>query len=255
MEWHAIKKEEVLKHLKSNLQGLSEKEAEKRLEEFGKNELKEIYKINPFKIFLKQFKSFLIYILLVAIAISLLIKHYIDASVIFAIVIMNASLGFIQQYKAEKSILQLKKLFVPKAKVFRDGKLKEISAQEIVPGDIILYEEGDKVLADSRILQSENLEVNEAILTGESNPVEKQETIIKQDGLLHERINILFSGTSIVRGKVKAIVTATGMNTEFGKIALKLQEIKLPETPMQKKLDKFAKQITFLVVIFAILTF
>jgi len=255
MDWHTLKKEEVIKHLKSNLEGLSEKEVAERIKEFGKNELKEVYRVNPVKIFLTQFKSFLVYILLVSIIVSIIIQHYIDASVILAIVILNASLGFIQQYRAEQSILKLRQMFIPKAKVFREGKLRIISSKDIVPGDIIVFEEGDKVLADSRILESENLEVSEAILTGESAPIEKQDSIVKQDGLISERINMLFSGTTIVKGKVKAIVTETGMSTEFGKIALKLQEIKLPETPMQKKLDKFAKQITFIVLIIAVIIF
>ncbi len=255
IDWHSLRKEDVVKALNSDVKGLTEQEAELRLEKYGKNELREVYKINPLKIFFKQFNSFLIYILLAAIIVSLIIQHYIDASVIFAIVILNASLGFIQQYRAEQSILKLRKLFVPKAKVFRAGKLQIISSKDIVPGDIILYEEGDKIIADSRIIEAENLEVNEAILTGESAPIEKLDVIIKQDGLISERINMLFAGTTIVKGKVKAIITETGMRTEFGKIALKLQEIKLPETPMQKKLDKFAKQITVIVLIFAALIF
>jgi len=255
MEWHAIKKEEVIKHLRSSEQGLSQREAELRLKEFGKNELKEIYKVSALKIFFQQFNNFLIYILIAAIIVSLAINHYIDASVIFAIVIMNATIGFVQQYRAEQSILKLRSLFIPKAKVFREGKLEIISSRLLVPGDIILYEEGDKVLADTRILKSENLEVNEAILTGESAPMEKYDSIIKQDGLISERLNMLFAGTSIVKGKVTGIITETGMNTEFGKIARKLQEIKLPETPMQKKLDKFAKQITVVVLILAAIIF
>lgn len=255
MDWHKLKKEEVIKHLNSNPSGLSNREAAKRLEEFGTNELKQIYKLNPLKIFFKQFKSFLIYILLAAIIVSLLIQHYIDAGVVFVIIILNATIGFMQQYKAEKSIIQLRQLFVPKAKVFRENKLHLIPSSQIVPGDIILFEEGDKILADCRILESENLEANEAILTGESNSVEKYDTLIIQDGTIAERINMLFTGTAVVRGKTKAIVVSTGMSTEFGKIALKLQEINLPETPMQKKLDKFAKQVSLVIIIIATITF
>jgi len=255
MNWHALKKEEVIRQLSSSKTGLTEIEARKRFVKYGKNEIKEIYTLNPIKIFLKQFQSFIIYILLAAIIVSIIIQHFIDASVILAIVLLNTSIGFIQQYKAEKSIIELRKLFIPQTKVFRDGKLKIISSQYLVPGDVVEFEEGDKITADSRILETTNLEVNEAILTGESMPVEKLDTIIKQDGILAERLNVLFAGTSIVRGKVKALVTETGMNTEFGRIALKLQEITLPETPMQKKLDKFAKQVSLIVIILAALTF
>jgi len=255
MKWHAIKKEEVIKHLKSDSCGLSSKEAEERLRQFGKNEIKEVYKVHPFKIFLKQFKSFLVYVLLLAIAISFLIKHYIDGSVIAAIVILNASLGFIQQYKTEKSILQLRQMFIPQAKVFRDKKLKIISSQDIVPGDVILFEEGDKILADCRIIETEVVEVNEAVLTGESNSIEKYDTLVREDGIITDRINMLYAGTILVKGKVKAVVVSTGMATEFGRIALKLQEIALPETPMQKKLDKFARQISLIIFIIVAVTF
>ena len=255
MEWHTLAKEEVLKKLNSSLEGLSQKEAEIRLERYGKNVIEEVYKISPFKIFLKQFKSFLIYILLFAIVFSVLIKHFIDASVIFAIVILNASLGFVQQYKAEKSIINLRKLLKPEVRVFRNGRLRQISSEYLVPGDLIRLAEGDKITADCRLTSIENLEVNEAILTGESAPVEKCLEPLKDNTILAERANMLFSGTSIVKGNCRAVVVETGMTTEFGKIATMLQEINLPETPMQKKLDKFAKQVSLIVISLAILTF
>jgi len=253
--WHALKKEEALKKLNSNLQGLTEIEARKRLEKYGKNIIKELYKINPAKIFFKQFKSFLVYILLFATLFSLIIKHYIDAGVIFAIIILNSTLGSIQEYKAEKSILKLKKLMRPKARVFREGRLKKINAEEVVPGDILVLKEGDKIVADCRILESENLEVNEAILTGESLPILKSEDVMPEKTNLAERKNMLFSGTSVVKGNCKAVVVATGMSSEFGKIAGMLQVISLPSTPMQKKLNRFAKQISFVIISLAILIF
>ena len=255
MEWHAVKKEELFRNLKTSEKGLSEVEAAKRLEKYGENELKEIYKINPFKIFVSQFKSFLIYVLIIAALISLFIGHYLDAGVIFAITLINSTVGFIQQYKAETSIAKLRQLFIPQAKVFREGKLKIISSKKLVPGDIILFEQGDKITADCRILESENLELNEAILTGESNSVEKYETLVTPDTLLAERINMLYTGTTVSNGKVTALVVSTAMDSEFGKIALTLQEIVSPETPMQKKLDKFAKQIGLVIIALAALTF
>jgi len=253
--WHALKKEEILRQLKTSSKGLSEREAALRLEKYGKNIIKETYKINPVKIFFKQFKSFLIYILILATLVSLIIKHYVDASVIFAIVLLNSTLGFIQEYKAEKSILKLKKLMRPEAKVFREGKLKKIKAEEVVPGDILVLKEGDKLIADCRLLETENLEVNEAILTGESMPITKITEPLKEKTILAERKNMLFSGTSIVKGSGKAVVVATGMSTEFGKIAGILQTLQLPQTPMQKKLDKFAKQIGLVVLSLAMLIF
>ncbi len=250
----SLKQEDILKKLNTEKKGLTEKEASLRLNKYGKNEIKEVYKISPVKIFLKQFKSFLVYILFVAIIISLIIKHYIDASAILAIVILNSFLGFFQQYKAEKSIVKLKKMLKPESKVYRDGKLKIISSENLVPGDIIKLEEGDKVTADCRILEVDNLETNEAVLTGESLPIQKQTEKIKGKTVLAERKDMLYSGTSVVKGNCKAVVISTGMKTEFGKIATHLQKIKIPETPMQKKLDKFAKQISIIIIFLSILT-
>jgi len=254
MEWHAKKKEELFRILKTSEKGLTEQEAEKRLKD-GLNEIKEIYRINPVKIFLSQFKSFLIYILLIAALISIFIAHYLDASVIFAITLINTIIGFVQQYKAETSIQKLKQLFVPQARIFRNGKLKLMSSKHIVPGDIILFEQGDKITADCRILESENLEVNESILTGESNAVEKYTSLVSPDTILAERLNMLYTGTLVSRGKVTALVVSTAMSTEFGKIALKLQEIETPQTPMQKKLDRFAKQVSIVIIAIAVLAF
>ena len=254
MNWHTLKKEEVLEKLQARKTGLTQRQAAERLDNYGKNVIEQIYKVNVVKIFLKQFKSFLIYILLFAIAFSIFIKHYIDASVIGAIVLLNAAIGFIQQYKAERSIIKLRRLIRPKAKVFREGKLIYIKSEDLVPGDIIVLREGDKITSDCRILSLENLEVNEAILTGESVPVEKFDTVIRDKTILAERKNMLFSGTIVVKGSCKAIVVETGMTTEFGKIAKLLQEIRVPETPMQKKLNKFGKQISLVIVALAILT-
>ncbi|MFH1501265.1 MAG: HAD-IC family P-type ATPase [archaeon] len=248
-QYWAIEKEEVVKHFQSTVSGLSQKEAELRLERYGKNIIQETNKINPWKIFFSQFKSFLVYILLIAAGISLVIQHYLDSSVIFAIVLLNAGIGFFQQYKAEKSILELKKLLVPKTQVMRDKKLHEISSQNIVPGDIIIFDEGDKITADCRIIEIDNLEVNEAVLTGESLPIEKIESRIRPDTMLANRKNMLYTGTTVVKGRCTALVISTGMSTEFGKIASTLQEISVQETPMQKKLDYFAKQISLVVLL------
>lgn len=243
------KKEAILKELQTSSKGLTDKEASLRLETYGKNMIEEVYKIKPMKIFFKQFKSFLIYILLVATLFSIIIKHFLDASVIFLIVLLNATIGFFQQYKAEKSIAELKKILVPNVRVIRNSKLKKISSLNLVPGDIIVLREGDKIMADSRILKAENLEVNEAILTGESLPVEKFDSVLQPKTEIPERKNMLYTGTSIVKGNVKAIVVATGMQTEFGKIAGMLQKIKIKETPMQKRLDRFAKQIGIFILV------
>lgn len=250
MDWHAKTKEEIFSELNSSKSGLSDEEAKQRLQKYGKNEIKKTHRLEPLKIFFSQFKSFLIYILIVAAAISFFIKHYIDGIVISAIVFLNAGIGFFQQYKAEKAIINLKKFVVPESKVVRDGKLKSVSSHELVPGDIVKLKSGDKVNADCRILNYENLQINEAVLTGESLPVDKNDKPLAEDTILAERKNMLFTGTQIVRGSVEAIVVETGMKTEFGKIAGTLQKIKIRKTPMQKRLDKFSRQVGILILIF-----
>jgi len=246
--WHAVKKEAVFKNLKTSEKGLSEKEAELRLAKDGKNIIKEEAKLNAVKIFFMQFKSLMIYILLAAITISIVIKHYLDASVIGAFVLLNTTIGFIQQYKAEKSVKELKKLLVFKAKVLRNGVLKVINVEDIVVGDIVILRQGDKIPADCRIFQYENLEVNESVLTGESLAIEKTNEVLAKDTILAERKNMLYAGTHVERGNCRAIVVSIGMNTEFGKIASMLEKIKEEKTPMQNKLDNFSKKISFFIL-------
>ena len=253
--WHAIKKEDVFKKFRTSEKGLSEKEAELRLERDGKNIIKEEEKLNSIKIFFLQFKSWLVYVLLFSVAISIVIQHYLDAFVIGAIVLLNAIVGFVQQYKAEKSIKELKKLLVLKTKVLRDDKLKLINTEEIVVGDVIILRQGDKIPADCRIFRYENLDVDESILTGESLSVQKTDEILHKDAILAERRNMLYAGTHVERGNCRAVVVSIGMDTEFGKIAGMLQVIKEESTPMQKKLDKFAKKISFFILGLIVLLF
>jgi len=248
--YHSKTKEEIFKELKTSEKGITSEQAEKRLKEYGKNVLKKIHKLRPFKILLEQFHSFLIYILLIAIAVSFFINHFVDGIVISAIVILNVAIGFFQQYKAEKAIASLKKLIVPKSKVIRDGKLLEISSVQLVPGDIVVLNSGDKINADCRIIETENLQTNEAVLTGESLPVNKSLKVLSKKTVLTEQENLLFAGTQIVRGSAKAIVVSTGMNTVFGKIAGSLQEIEIQKTPVQKRLDKFSKQLGIFILAF-----
>lgn len=246
--WHAVKKEAVFKKLKTSEDGLSEKEAEIRLERYGKNIIKEEDKLSALRIFFLQFKSWLIYILLAAIIISIVINHYLDASVISAIVLLNATIGFIQQYKAEKSVKELKKLLILKTKILREGVLRVIDSEDIVAGDVIILRTGDKIPADCRIFRYENLEVDESILTGESLSILKTDDILNRDIILAERKNMLYAGTHVVKGNCRALVVSTGMETEFGEITGQLVKIREEITPMQKKIDKFAKKISFFIV-------
>ncbi len=244
--WHNLDKEKILRVLNSRLQGLTIEEAKVRFSECGPNVLKEAKKTSALALFLEQFKSFLILILLLATVISVIIGEVVEGLIILSIVIMAAVLGFIQNFRAEKALQALKKMVAPLARVIRDGKEQEILAQELVPGDIILVNAGARLNADCRLLEAMSLKVDEAVLTGESVPVEKTAEAISQDVPLSERHNILYTGTSVVYGRGKAIVVATGMQTEFGKIAASLEEIKEEKTPLQVSVDNLGKSLGIL---------
>jgi len=231
-----LSENEVIKSLDSSFKGLTSKEAKSRLNKFGLNELKRKKKISPILIFLKQFNNILIWILIGAVIISFILNEKIDGIVILVILIFNATFGFIQEYKAEKAIEALKKLTALQAKVIRNKETIIIPTYEIVPGDILILSEGDKVPADARIIECHSLETIESSLTGESLPILKSIKILKPDTSLADRINMVYSGTIITQGKAKAIVIATGMRTEIGKIASMLEKIEEPSTPLQKKL-------------------
>jgi len=243
-QFYKLTKEETIKQLQTNEEiGLKNLKVDLRRKKYGLNEITHKKKISPIKIFLQQFVNPLVYILIAAIIISLAIQHFIDAYVILAIVILNAVLGFTQEYKAEKALEMLKKMAAPHARVLRNGHTKVIEATKLVPGDILILETGDKIPADARIIESINLRVNEAILTGESIPKDKTENPIKEDSALADQLNMLFAGTVVAYGRGKAVVTGTGNKTEFGKIADSLHSIEEHQTPLQKKLGKFGKKL------------
>lgn len=227
--------------------GLSQEQAKSLLLKHGKNEIKQINRLKPIKILLEQFNSFLIYILLASSIIMFYLGNLVDAIVIFIIVLLNAGIGFFQQYKAEKAIISLRKMMIPKSTVIREGRVSEIPSAQLVPGDIVLLEQGDKVNADCVLLEADDFKVNEAVLTGESLPVIKSVEKMHEQTSLSKIKNMVFTGTQIVAGSSKALVLATGMNTVFGQIAGTLQEIKDQKTPMQKRLDKFSKQLGFVI--------
>lgn len=235
--------------------GLSDEQIKQSLAIRGLNELKEKNKISPVKIFFLQFRSFIIYILIFAVIISFIVKEYIDASLILGILILNAFLGFIQEYKAEKAIEELRKLSSLKARVLRSGKIIMIETKEIVPGDIIFVEEGSKVPADARIIETTNLEVMEAALTGESDPASKIDRVLEGDLAIAERKNMIFSSTVVTKGRAKAVVISTGMNTEIGKIAGLISTLEKEETPLQKKLESLGKKIGIVTIFIAIVIF
>jgi len=241
---HALKAEKILKALQSKNTGLTTQEAEKRLGIYGANKIEKEKKESPLKVFLSQFQDFLIVILLIATGISFALGEVFDGIIIFSIVFLSAVLGFIQEYRSQKAIEALKKLAAPQANVLRDNRPQKILAEKIVPGDILILNVGDKVAADARIVEEIGLETNESILTGESSPVKKQNIILEGKEIpLADRINMVYSGTIITRGHGKAVVTATGMNTEFGKIAKMISEVEPEKTPLEKKIEKVGKAL------------
>jgi len=241
--WHNLEVSEVLDSLSSKRDGLSQEEAQRRLAEFGPNELAGKEKISPWAIFLEQFNNFLIIILLVAVALSAITGEVADAIVIFAIVLFAAGLGFIQEYRAERAMEVLKRMAAPMASVLRNGKEAEIPSRELAPGDIIILRTGDRIPADCRLIEAVNLKADEASLTGESVPVEKTAQALSGEVKISDRKNIAFMGTAAVYGRGTAVVTATGMATEFGKIATMLQEVEKEQTPLQINLDQLGKWI------------
>jgi len=261
---HSKPVEDVVKQLETDITtGLSEKEVKQRLELYGENKLIKGKGKKAWQILISQFQDFLVYLLFFAIAISLIIgwwestrpgaeawsSEYTDAIVIAAILIVNGILGFYQEFKAEKSMESLKKLAPRFARVRRDNKVIETDYKDVVPGDIILFEEGDKFPADVRIFKKFSLYVDEAILTGESKPVEKQLKVVDQKEILADRTNLGYMNTIITRGNGEGIAIGTGMNTEIGKIAESLQEEQTELSPFQKEVNRFGKLLGILILI------
>lgn len=233
----------VFGELRTSEKGLSPGDAEKRLEEYGKNELKEKEKVSVLKLFLSQFKSILILILVIASIVSALLGEAIDAVVILFTVFLAGILGFVQEYRAEKAIELLKSLTSPEATVIRNGTEKKIPSTDLVPGDIILLQIGDRIPADARIIEEFNLKVDESSLTGESVPAQKVTDNLPPDTPEADRKNMVYAGTAVAYGRGKAVITATGMKTSFGELAGLLGTIERSRTPLQESLDKFGRWV------------
>lgn len=237
--WHTLTVRETLAQLGCDLEGLTSEEAEQRLAEHGPNELQAVRGVSPLTILLEQFKNVLIIILLIATAISGFVGHGLESIVIAVIVLFAVLLGFVQEYRAERAIHALRQMAAPSAAVIRNGKEVDIPARELVPGDVVLLREGDKIPADGRLLEAVNLKVEEAALTGESVPVEKQTDPLPPGEVdLGDRTNMVYGGTAVTYGRGRGVVVATGMRTEFGKIAEMLQTVETSRTPLQDNLDK-----------------
>jgi len=247
--WHALSVEEIFKNLKTSVRGLTTVEAEKRLIEYGPNELEEEKRITKLALLFHQLKNPLVGVLFAAALISFLVGKIIDTIVVAVVIAFNTSIGFFQEYKAEAALQALKSLAAPEADVIRDCPEKgtcieiRVKAREIVPGDIILLDAGDKVPADARIFEAINLEIDESMLTGESTPVRKTIEPLDKNLPVADRKNMAFSGTIVTQGRGKAVVVATGMKTEIGKIAELIKETEKAETPIQKGASDLSKKL------------
>ena len=261
--WHSSSIEEIAKNLKTNINiGLTDDEAQKRFERYGPNNLKEKKKESIFVKFIKQFNDFMIITLIIAAIISAVVSKlngeadYIDSIIIVAIVIFNAIMGLVQEQKAEKSLEALKKMTAPNAKVRRNGRVQEIDATLVVPGDIVILEAGNYVPADCRLINSYNLKIEESALTGETIPSLKDSSkILKENTAMGDLCNMVFATTIVVNGHGEAIVVETGMNTRVGKIAGMIIEDESPETPIQKKLAEVGKILAIACIIICVLIF
>lgn len=250
LSWHSMEIDSLLGELDTNSQqGLTAEEARRRLEVYGYNELKGEEKTSRFTLFFNQFKNTLIIILLIATVLSALVGELVDAGIIVVIVIFCAVLGFIQEYRAERALDALKKMLTPTITVLRGGKDLEILAKELVPGDIILLEAGDKIPSDGRLVEIHSLQCDEAPLTGESFPVEKELSVLPVDMAVGDRKNMVFTGTSVTYGRGKAVVTATGVNTEFGKIAAELVSVSQEKTPLERRTEEIGKWLGIIAVV------
>ena len=249
INWHNLTSEEAITKLNSSRSGLSEEEATNRLHRYGPNELTEKGKRPTILVFLRQFASPLIYILLAAALIEFIVmRKPTDASVILAVVFINAIIGFVQESRAERAMEALKRLTVPQAKVLRKGGVVHSPASHLVPGDVIVLEAGDKIPADARLIEAASLSVDESILTGESVPVEKFTGAMEGEAAVADMGNMAHTGCAVVNGRGVAVVTATGMNTEIGKISAQVQEVKPPPTPLQRNIARLGRYIGIVVL-------
>jgi magnesium-transporting ATPase (P-type) len=254
--WHAISADEVVKRLATNRQkGLDAAEASTRLQKYGPNRLPEGKKRGPFMRFLAQFNNILVYVLLGAGFIKLMLNLWVDAGIIFAVVILNGLLGFIQEGKAEKALDSIRNMLSAEARVVRGGETRMIPADQLVPGDVVTLESGDKIPADLRLVDAKNLRTEEAALTGESVPADKTTDVVPANATVGDRENIAFSGTMVVSGRATGVAVATGSETELGRINQLLASISPLETPLLRQIKKFGFTITAAIGVISVLIF
>lgn len=255
MNFHLLDTSKVFELTNSSAAGLTAQSAEERLLEFGANELEEKKKKPGWLLFINQFKDFMILVLVGAAVISGIAGDITDTIIILVIVLINAIVGFVQEYRAEKAMEALKKLAVTQAHVLRSGHPVTIPAAGLVPGDIVLLEAGNAVPGDLRLIETHSLRIDESALTGESVPADKTEQVLKGDEIqIGDRLNMAYKSTSVTNGRAKGIVVATGMNTEIGHIARMLQQSE-PMTPLQERMGDFGKTLSYLILFICVLLF
>ena len=253
--YHSLTTEKVLERLETSTQGLSKDQVDERLKKFGQNILPDSKTRSPFTIFLNQFKNTMVYILIAAATISFIYEHYLDVYVILGVIIINSIVGFVQEFQAERSIQALKKLIVQQAKVIRDSQLDIIETDQVVPGDILVLEEGDKIPADGRIIYQKDFQTSEASLTGESLPVNKTTDELSENTILAEQKNMVWTGTTVARGIAHIVVTQTGSKTALGQIAHDLESIEEKDDHFFKKTNILAKQMASIAIFTTVVTF
>jgi magnesium-transporting ATPase (P-type) len=250
--WHSMSVQETLNMLNCSVSGLSQNEAQKRLDEYGENVLSRGKKTHPLLRFLAQFHNILIYVLIACALVTTALGHIADTLVILAVVLINALVGYVQEGKAEQALDAIRQILAPKANVLRDGQRVNIDGEQLVPGDVVLLEAGDKVAADLRIISSHGLSIQEAILTGESMPVDKDTESVSKQSALGDRVSMAFSGTLVTSGKGKALVVASGQQTELGRISGLLAKVEPLTTPLVAQMNQFAKWLTFIIFVIAL---
>jgi P-type Ca2+ transporter type 2C len=246
--WHSLEIDKTFRSLSSGKEGLSPDEVQKRLSQYGPNKLPEGEQRSALMRFLLQFHNVLIYVLMVAAVVTALLGHWIDTWVIVAVILVNAIIGFVQEGKAEKALENIKKMLSLDAVVLRDGKRSRIDAEELVPGDVILLESGDKIPADIRLFEIRNLRVEESALTGESVAVEKVIDAAEEGAVPGDQTCMGFSGTSVVYGRAKGVVVETGSHTELGKINRMMSDVDQLTTPLLRQIDSFGKALSVVIL-------
>ncbi len=253
--WHAESTEIAFESLQSTADGLSKDEVDNRLAKYGPNRLPEPRVRGPLVRFLYQFHNVLIYVLMAAGAVTALLEHWVDASVILGVVIINAAIGFVQEGKAEDALRAIRQMLSPNAMVMRDGRQVEVRAEELVRGDIVLLQSGDKVPADLRMFRVKGLQIQESVLTGESMAVEKSTDSVAQESVIGDRLCMAYSGTLVTHGQGRGLVIATGVQTEIGRISTLVSEVQSVTTPLLRQMDQFGRWLTLAIIVLAIITF